>query len=71
MIYDKEFTDTLRRLAQKVFSSFFGRVAMVLLAKHLDRNAAVSALIAGFLFSKAATMSSTNASRLVYQTETR
>lgn len=58
---------TFRRLVQNVFSCFFGRVVRVSLAKARPRKAAVSALIWGFLLSKAATRSSIRGSRLIWR----
>jgi len=53
---------TFRRAMQKAFSSFLGNVACVQRAKQRPRKKAVSALIPGFLFSRAAMMSSIRAS---------
>lgn len=56
---------TFNKLAQKVFSCFLGSEEMVSLEKHLARKLAVSALILGFLFSRAANTSSVMGSRVV------
>lgn len=56
---------TLSKLAQNTFKSFLGKDAIVALAKHLDRKNAVSALIDGFLLSRAACMSSISGSNVV------
>ena len=60
---------TFRRAKQKAFSSFLGSVACVQRAKQRLRKEAVSALMPGFLLSRAAMMSSIRASSVTCATD--